>query len=119
MAAPADKQVLKLNTAAGITWSDAVTANTAFKMNAGNGDYKTVLLFNAIGASGDASVTIAKGDGPQAAQKDLTFTVSDESITAITIDSAYFKQYKLADFVDGFKVTSTVAIKAAVLELPQ
>jgi hypothetical protein len=119
MAAPADKQVLKLNTAAGITWSDAVTANTAFKMDAGHGDYKTMLLFNAIGASGDASVTIAKGDGPMAAQKDLTFTVTDETIAAIVIDSAYFKQYKLENFVDGYKVTSTVAIKAAVVELPQ
>lgn len=118
MAAPAEKQVLKLNSAAAITFSSAVTANTAFKMDACEGDYKTLLLFNNV-TDNSATVTIAKGDGPMAAQKDMTFTVTAGAIAGIVIDSAYFKQYKLANFVDGYKVTASAAIKAATLELPQ
>lgn len=118
MAAPADKQVMKLNTPAAITFSSSLTANTAFKVDAANGDYKTVLLIkNGSGAS--VNVTIAKGDGPRAARKDLTFAVADGAIEAVVLDSAYFKQYALEDFVNGYKVTATGAVTAAALELPQ
>jgi hypothetical protein len=116
MASLGDKTVLKLNEAAEL-YSAASTANTAFYVDAVGGDYKMLLTFaNASGASGN--VTIAVGDGPLGAGKDLTFAVANNKTKGITIDSGYFKIFK-GDHKDKIKITTTAAMTVTVVELPQ
>lgn len=111
-----DKTLLKLNEAKAITGA-ASTANTAFYADAEGGDYKCLLTFaNASGGSGN--VTIAVGDGPLGAGKDLTFAVANGATKGVVIDSAYFKIYS-GEHKDTFKITTTAAMTVTVVELPQ
>ena len=116
MASLGDKTVLKLNEAK-VLYSAASTANTAFYADATGGDYKMLLTFaNASGASGN--VTIAVGDSPIGAGKDLTFAVADGATKGIVLDSGYFKIFS-GDHKDKYKITTTAAMTVTVVELPQ
>ena len=116
MSALGDKTVLKLNEAKAL-YSAASTANTAFYADAVGGDYKVLITFaNAAGSDGD--VTITKGDGPMAAQKDLTFEVANGATKGIVIDSALYKIFTGTN-KNKYKITTTKAMTVMVAELPQ
>ena len=110
-----ERDVLKLNEAKEIT----ITAKSAaFAADAEGGDYKVLFLFaNASDAS--ANVTIAVGDGALAAGDDLTFAVGAGKTKGIVVDSAYFKQFKLADYEDAYKITPSASLNVSIIELPQ
>jgi hypothetical protein len=111
---PLDRDVLRLNEAAEI----AVTSKSAaFGADAKGGDYKCLFLFANAGES-SATVTIAVGDGPLGAGKDLSFSVGAGKTMGIVVDSAYFK-YFTGDYKDCYKITPSAALSVSVIELPQ
>lgn len=112
---PLERDVLKLNEAKEIT----ITSKSAvFGVDAASGgDYKTCMLFANAGDS-SANVTIAVGDGPLGAGKDLTFAVGAGKTKAIVVDSAYFKFFT-GDYKDCYKVTPSAAVSVSAFELPQ
>ena len=109
------RDILALNEAKEIT---STSKSAAFAADAQGGDYKVLLLFENAG-NASANVTIAKGDGPVGAGKDLTFAVGAGKKMGITIDSGLFKQFTDADYKDAYKITPSAAVSVSIIELPQ
>lgn len=111
---PLARDVLKLNVAKEITITEK---SAVFGGDAVGGDYKVLILL-ANGGVASATATIAAGDGPMAAQKNMTVTVGAGKTMGIVLDSAYFKQYS-GDYKDTYKITPSAALNVSIIELPQ
>lgn len=111
---PLARDVLRLNEAKEIT---ITSKSAAFGADAVGGDYKVLLLFANAGEA-SVNVTIAVGDGPLGAGKDLTFAVGAGKTVGITVDSAYFKFFT-GDYKDCYKITPSAAVSVSIIELPQ
>ena len=110
---PLARDVLKLNSAKEIT---ITSKSAAFGADAVGGDYKVLILF--ANAGSETTATVEKGDGPAAAQKDLSITVGASKTVGVVLDSALYKKFT-GDYKGTYKITPAAALSVSIIELPQ
>lgn len=104
--------------------STSLTASNVYYIDAKGADYKTAMIFTNANSTA-ATVTVHIGDGIGGAGEDLKFSVAQNAMIPIVVDSSYYKIANSTDVIaEGkeakghIKVTVSAGCSVAVVELP-
>lgn len=107
---------IKLNAGDIVVTPTAMTASNEYLLDLQGSDYKTVFVFHNTNATA-SRVTIAIGDGIQGVGENIEFTVEQNKVVPVVVDSGAYKI--VAGENKGFaKVTVSSGCNVSVVELP-
>jgi len=108
---------LARNTNRSVAFTQCLSMEEGFSMEATESDHKLVLLFWNTAASGKDTVTLKKGDGPHATKDLLCKNISAGAIHAVPFDSAYYKVLTGEGKGNIYFIPGTQTTKAAAILL--